>query len=216
MQSSGASLAAFANGHAAINGRDIDEPYVIHDNRTGGEAGVRSLEAVYQRPYQMHGSIGPSCAVAKAEGGGLTVWTHGQGVYPLRAALAEMLHMAPDKVRCIHMEGSGCYGHNGADDVAADAALIAMSLPGRPVRVQWMRDQEHAWEPFGPAMVTSIRASLDAAGTVNDWQYEVWSNTHSSRPESAGNLMPAWHLATPFTPPAPQPILARSWGPHTT
>ena len=92
----------------------------------------------------------------------MTVWTHSQGVYPLRAAIAEMLRMPQDKVHCIHMEGSGCYGHNGADDVAADAALIAMALPGRPVRVQWMREQEHAWEPFGAAMVTSVRATLDA------------------------------------------------------
>ena len=127
--------------------------YVIQDNRSGIETGGRTLEAVYRRPYQLHGSIGPSCAVALAEAGSLTVWTHSQGVYPLRDAIAEMLRMAKDKVHCIHMEGSGCYGHNGADDVAADAALIGMALPGRPVRAQWMRDQEHAWEPFGAAMV---------------------------------------------------------------
>ncbi|HJZ30329.1 MAG TPA: molybdopterin cofactor-binding domain-containing protein [Hyphomicrobiaceae bacterium] len=181
--------------------------YVIHDARNGEAAtGGRTLEAVYHRPYQLHGSIGPSCAVAQAEGDGLTVWTHGQGVYPLRAALAEMLHLSPDKVRCVHVEGSGCYGHNGADDAAADAALIAMALPGRPVRVQWMRDQEHAWEPFGAAMVTRARASLDGSGTVTDWHYEVWSNAHSTRPGGAGNLMPAWHLATPFAQPAPEPI----------
>ena len=95
----------------------------------------------------MHGSIGPSCAVALFEDDGVTVWTHSQGVYPLRAALAELLRLPPDKVRCIHAEGSGCYGHNGADDVAADAALLARAVPGRPVRVQWMREQEHGWEP---------------------------------------------------------------------
>ena len=127
---------------------------VIHADGSSAESGAPSLEAVYHRPYQLHGSIGPSCAVALAEAGGLTVWTHSQGVYPLRAALAELLGLAPDKVRCIHLEGSGCYGHNGADDVAADAALVAMALPGRPVRLQWMRDQEHTWEPFGAAMVT--------------------------------------------------------------
>jgi nicotinate dehydrogenase subunit B len=114
--------------------------------------------------------------------------------------------LAQDKIRCIHMEGSGCYGHNGADDVAADAALIAVALPGRPVRVQWMRDQEHAWEPFGAAMVTRARATLDDRGNVTDWQYEVWSNAHSTRPGGAGNLMPAWHLAKPFTQPVPEPI----------
>jgi nicotinate dehydrogenase subunit B len=166
----------------------------------------RSLEAVYHRPYQLHGSIGPSCAVAQVEAGALTVWTHAQGVYPLRAALAEMLGLAQDKIRCIHMEGSGCYGHNGADDVAADAALVAMALPGRPVRLQWMRDQEHAWEPFGAAMVTRARASLDNRGSVASWQYEVWSNAHSTRPGGAGNLMPAWHLQRAFTQPVPEPI----------
>ena len=179
---------------------------VIHAVGSSAESGGPWLEAVYYRPYQLHGSIGPSCAVAVAEAGGLTVWTHSQGVYPLRAALAELLGLAPDKVRCIHMEGSGCYGHNGADDVAADAALVAMALPGRPVRLQWMRDQEHAWEPFGAAMVAHARASLDPQGVVADWRYEVWSNAHSTRPGGAGNLMPAWHLARPFTQPAPAPI----------
>ena len=80
------------------------------------------------------------------------------------------------------MEGSGCYGHNAADDAAADAALIAVALPGRPVRVQWMREHEHLWEPFGSAMLTSARAELDGQGTITDWQFEVWSGTHSSRP----------------------------------
>ena len=180
--------------------------YLIAAVGNGAETHERTLEAVYLRPYQLHASIGPSCAVALAEAGGLTVWTHAQGVYPLRAALAEMLQLAPDKVRCIHMEGSGCYGHNGADDAAADAALVAMALPGRPVRVQWMRDQEHAWEPFGAAMVSRVRASLDNRGSIVDWHYEVWSNAHSTRPGGAGNLMPAWHLERPFTQPPPEPI----------
>jgi CO/xanthine dehydrogenase Mo-binding subunit len=144
--------------------------------------------------------------VGLAEADMLTVWTHSQGVYPLRKALAEMLRMPEDRVRCIHMEGAGCYGHNGADDVAADAALAAMAFPGRPVRVQWMRDQEHAWEPFGAAMVTRARAALDASGAVAAWEYEVWSNAHSTRPPGAGNLLAAWHLATPFSQPAPAPI----------
>src|SRR6266545_210214 len=88
----------------------------------------------------MHGSIGPSCAVALWENDGITVWTHSQGVYPLRKSLAELLRLPAGKVRCIHTEGSGCYGHNGADDVAADAALVARAVPGRPVRVHWMRE----------------------------------------------------------------------------
>jgi nicotinate dehydrogenase subunit B len=166
----------------------------------------KTIEATYTRPYQSHGSIGPSCAVALFEDGGMTVWTHTQGVYPDREAIAEMLRMPPATVRCIHVEGSGCYGHNGADDAAADAALIARALPGVPVRVQWMREQEHAWEPFGPAMVTKLKASLDVNGTISDWNYEVWSNTHSMRPGGAGALLAAQHMAQPFAVPDPKPL----------
>jgi nicotinate dehydrogenase subunit B len=164
-----------------------------------------TLEATYRRPYQMHGAIGPSCAVGLLRDGLLTIWTHSQGVYPLRGAIAELLRMPKERVRCIHMEGSGCYGHNGADDAGADAALLAAALPGRPVRVQWMREDEHAWEPYGSAMVSSARARLDG-GRVVDWHYEVWSSTHVTRPGPAGNLAPAWHLERPFTPPPPRQI----------
>jgi CO/xanthine dehydrogenase Mo-binding subunit len=181
------------------------DDYVIRDSPSGASAWT--LEASYRRPYQMHGAIGPSCAVAQFQDGSVTVWTHSQGVYPLRAALAEMLRMPPERVRCIHMEGSGCYGHNAADDAAADAALIAVALPGRPVRVQWMREQEHAFEPYGSAMLSTVRAALSANGSITDWQYEVWSGTHAARPGgAAGNLLPAWYLQEPFTLPVPQPI----------
>ncbi|MEA2859129.1 MAG: nicotinate dehydrogenase subunit [Methylobacteriaceae bacterium] len=168
--------------------------------------GQKTIEATSTRPYQAHGSIGPSCAVAQFVDGAMTVWTHTQGVYPDRQAIAEMLRMPPASVRCIHVEGSGCYGHNGADDAAADAALIAHALPGMPVRVQWMREQEHAWEPFGPAMVTKLKASLDGNGAVSEWNFEVWSNTHSMRPGGAGSMLAAQHMAQPFTVPAAKPI----------
>ena len=114
--------------------------------------------------------------------------------------------MPIEHVRCIHAEGSGCYGHNGADDAAADAALLARALPGRPVRLQWMREQEHAWEPFGPAMVVRTSAGLDAQGNIVDWQHDVWSNTHSTRPGPAGSLLAAQCLAAPFPEPTPKPI----------
>ncbi|MBY3752523.1 molybdopterin-dependent oxidoreductase [Azospirillum formosense] len=121
-----------------------------------------------------------------------------QGVYPDRKAIAEMLRLPPERVRVIHTEGSGCYGHNGADDAAADAALIASKLPGRPVRVQWMREQEHAGEPYGPAMMIEAAASLDGNGRIDRWTFDVWSNTHTTRPGGAGALLAARHLAEPF------------------
>jgi len=177
--------------------------------QTGASAssgGGRTLTARYRRPFQLHASVGPSCAVAQYVDGEYTVWTHSQGVYPLRAALAEMLAVKEERIRCIHVEGSGCYGHNGADDVTADAALLARALPGKPVRVQWMREDEHGWEPFGAPMVLEARATLDASGAIADWQYQVWSPPHNSRPGKAGNLLPATLLAQPFTPPPAQPI----------
>lgn len=165
----------------------------------------RTLRATYTRAFQLHGSIGPSCAVARFDGGRYTVWTHSQGVFPLRGALAELLDVKEDTIRCIHVEGAGCYGHNGADDVAADAALLARALPGRPVRVQWMREEEHAWEPFGAAMVVDVAATLDGNGRIADWEYGVWTPSHNQRPGKAGNLLAATHLARPFTPPVPKP-----------
>lgn len=166
----------------------------------------RAFEATFRRNYQMHASTGPSCAVAQSKDGVTTVWTHTQGVFPLRGAIAQMLGVDQERVRCIHVEGAGCYGHNGADDVAADAALIAAALPGRPVRVQWMREQEHSWEPYGSAMITKVRAAVQD-GRVSSWQYEVWSSTHSTRPSSnAGNLIAAQHLAKPHQQPPPRAI----------
>jgi nicotinate dehydrogenase subunit B len=168
--------------------------------------GQKTVEATYTRPYQAHGSIGPSCAIAQLVDGAMTVWTHTQGVYPDRDGIAEMLKVPPASVRLIHVEGSGCYGHNGADDAAADAALIARALPGMPVRVQWSREQEHAWEPFGPAMVTKLKASLDGNGKIADWNFDVWTNTHSMRPGGAGSMLAAQHMAQPFAVPEPKPI----------
>ena len=181
---------------------------IIVDLDKEGSAGaaVRRVEASYRRPYQMHGAIGPSCAVGLFKDGTLTVWTHSQGVYPLRKSIAEMLRLSEDRVQCVHVEGSGCYGHNAADDAGADAALIARAFPDRPVRVQWMREQEHRWEPYGPAMLTTAKAALDDGGNIVAWEYEVTSNTHSMRPGGAGNLLPAWHLETPFAPARPKPI----------
>ena len=178
----------------------------VLDARQPSRSAAKTLSATYTRPYIVHGSIGPSCALALYEGDALTIWTHTQGVYPLRDAIAEMLGMPKDQVRCIHAEGAGCYGHNGADDAAADAALLARAVPGRPVRLQWMREQEHASEPYGSAMVAKVSASLDEHGKILDWDYAVWSNPHSTRPGRAGTLIAARSLATPFPQPPPKPI----------
>ena len=172
------------------------------------------LKARYSRPCLLHGSIGPSCAVALWENEGVTVWTHSQGVYPLRKALAELLRLPAERVRCIHAEGAGCYGHNGADDVAADAALAARAVPGRPVRLQWTREQEHGWEPMGSAMVVELQATLGVDGRITQWRHDVWSNTHSTRPVSAGGLLAGREVDPPFAQPVPRPIPMPEGGGH--
>lgn len=160
---------------------------------------AKSLEARYTRPYQAHGSIGPSCAVAQWEGGKLHVWTHSQGVYPLRGDLANAFGIETSAVRCTHAEGAGCYGHNGADDVALDAALLARATSGRPVKLQWMRDDEFMWEPYGSAMLIKLGGALDAQGNIVNWSHELWSHPHSMRPgQSKGShTLAARHLEQP-------------------
>jgi CO/xanthine dehydrogenase Mo-binding subunit len=192
--------------HASLLALPSEDQVILDSHAGGGGPAAKTLEATYTRPYLSHGSIGPSCAVAHLTDGTMTIWTHTQGVFPDRAAIAEMLRMPPDKVRCVHMEGSGCYGHNAADDAAADAALIASSLPDRPIRLQWMREQEHGWEPFGPAMIAKISGSVDAAGHIVDWDYGVWSNTHATRPGPAGSLLAAQYMEKSFPPPEPRPL----------
>ncbi|MCP3145121.1 xanthine dehydrogenase family protein molybdopterin-binding subunit [Pyxidicoccus xibeiensis] len=173
---------------------------VIEDvPRPTDEAPVRTLEARYRRPYQMHAAIGPSCAVAEWDGDTLTVHTHSQSVFDTSAAIAKLVGLPAEKVRGRHLQGSGCYGHNGADDAAADAALLARALPGKAVRVQWSREDEHTWEPYGSAMVTKVRATVNAAGHVLDWDYELWSTPHGTRPGgNPGNLLAGRSLAKPF------------------
>jgi CO/xanthine dehydrogenase Mo-binding subunit len=126
-------------------------------------------------------------------------------MFPLQNAIAELLKLPKAQVRCIHMEGAGCYGHNGADDAAADAAYLAFAYPGPAVRVQWTRDQEHQWEPYGPGMVMEARGALDAAGKIVAWDYAVWSDTHSTRPGGAGATLVGRHIAHPFAAPPAQP-----------
>jgi CO/xanthine dehydrogenase Mo-binding subunit len=177
----------------------------ISEKSTPGAEAAKRLQARYVRPYQAHASIGPSCAVAQLADGKLTVWSHTQGVFPLRRDLAKVMRLPESQIRVIHAQGSGCYGHNGADDVALDAALLARAANGRPVKLQWMRDDEFQWEPYGAAMVMDVRGGLSADGSIVDWEYQLWSNTHSTRPGSRGGsgLLAGWHLAEPVNPPPP-------------
>jgi CO/xanthine dehydrogenase Mo-binding subunit len=166
---------------------------------------ARVFSAEYSRPHIAHASLGPSCAVAKYAAGRYTVWTHSQGIFPLRADLAAALGVSVDDIDIAHMEGAGCYGHNAADDVACDAALLARALPDRAIRVQWTREDEFGWEPYGSPMVVRTEATLNAQGTIDSFTLDLWSHAHSTRPGGKGgvNLLAAWHLATPV--PAARP-----------
>src|SRR5262249_9022654 len=158
-------------------------------------------EATYTRMHIAHASIGPSCGLAVYRDGKLQVWTHSQGVYPLRAALARTLKIDPATISVRHVQGPGCYGHNGADDAAADAAVIALLKPGTPVKVRWGREEEVGFEPVSPALVTTERAALDAAARPADWTTEIWSGKHTNRPGGGGNLLAAEALPNPPPPP---------------
>ncbi len=173
--------------------------------RVGGPVPAKTMQATYYRPYHMHASIGTSAAIATLGADGvMLIQTHSQSVFETGLAISKMLGMAPDKVRCQHMQGSGCYGHNLADDAAADAALLAAAVPGKTVRLQYTREQEHLWEPYGSAMVIQTQAGLDEQGNVLDWDLQLWSTPHGTRPSGEpGNLLSAGYLAKPFAMPLP-------------
>ena len=131
---------------------------------------TKTFEATYHWPFQMHGMIGPSCAVADVRGDQATIWTGSQGTHRTRKAVADLLGVPERNVRIVYAEGSGCYGRLCADDVAEDAALMSRSV-GKAVRVQWMREEEHAWEPKGTAQLMTVRAGVDAEGNITAWDF---------------------------------------------
>ena len=188
------------------------EPIVDEQVNVGSAAATRTIRASYQRPYQAHASISPSAAIAKYQQGQLTVLSHAQGMYPLRLALSHVLGLDIESVSCFHYEASGCYGHNGGDDAACDAAALAMHFPGRAVRLQWERADEFTWEPYGSAMHIEASASIDRDGQIRAWEYDLWSCPHTGRPrsiEDASNLIYAQQKRDPLGPPPvrsiPQP-----------
>ncbi len=158
---------------------------------------TRTVTAEFTRPFIAHASMAPSCAIARWDGGAVTVWSHSQGIFALRGAIAGGLGLDPGQVTVNHAEGAGAYGHNGADDVAMDAVLLARAAGGRPVRVLWSREDELAWAPCGSAMLISITAGLDAAGRIVSWRQDVRSNGYIGRPGSGGEprLLALSHLA---------------------
>jgi nicotinate dehydrogenase subunit B len=213
-------VAAVAPNHVVWDGVDAINPFQEEarwllqqpsiDRTIGPPApsepipGVTRHEATYTRMHVAHASVAPSCGLALYRDGRLTVWTHSQGVYPLRDALARTLKLDPAAISVKHVQGPGCYGHNGADDAAADAAVIAFHQPEIPVRVRWRREEEFGFEPVSPAMVVTAHAMVDGSGRPADWTTEIWSGRHSSRPGGGGNLLAAEALPDP--PPAPPAV----------
>lgn len=174
-----------------------------------GDGGLR-LRRRYSRPYIAHAAIGPSCAVASPASTSavgrrrLTVWSHTQGSFKLRDQIAIALGLGPDEVRVVQTAGAGCYGHNGADDVAFDAALLAFTL-NAPVRVQWERIDEMTVAPMGAASLVELDATLDERGRITSWQAQVWSQSHLTRPGAGDgiNLLGAWNCEPAQPRPTP-------------
>jgi CO/xanthine dehydrogenase Mo-binding subunit len=200
------------------NGAPVEAP--VPDAPDAPSNAAVTLQARFERPYHMHGSIAPSAAMALFDNGELTVWTHSQGVYVLRASMAGAMGMDEKNITIKHMPGSGCYGHNGADDVAFDAALVARAIPGKPIMLKWTRDDEHAWEPYSSAMVMDVGGSLDANGKVVAWSHETYSDTHVMRPRPGlgmsgpSRLLAARFLEKPIPPMTPPPNMQAHGGVH--
>ena len=173
---------------------------------------AKLLKATYDFAIHTHGSIGPSCAVAEYVDGKITCWSASQQTHLLRKQIAMMLGMKQEDVRCIYIEGAGCYGRNGHEDAAADACLIAKETEV-PVRVQWMREDEHGWDPKGPPTLLDFHAALDAQGNVVGWQSEVFI---PDRPKDlVVALLPAELAGLPTDPSHPGNIQASLGIPYT-
>ncbi len=180
---------------------------IEHEVENGNvtQADGKIFSTTITRPYLSHGSIGPSCAIAKWCAGHLTIHCHSQGPFTLKHSLCGVFKLDESAIDVVHVQGSGCYGHNGADDVALDAALAAKAAPNRPVRVQWSRADEFSRSPLAPAMISHAEAKVRSDGMISSFEMEIKSPPHSSRPggKKANNLLAASHLSEPIpVPPA--------------
>ena len=189
--------------YSYLRSQPTDDSILIDEGKVEAalQRAPRQLQAAYFQPYHAHASIGPSCAVADVHKGQATVWSSTAGPYPLGSALAELLELPADNVHVIHVEGAGSYGQNGSDDAAADAVILSQAV-GRPVRLQWSREDEFIWEPKAPAMVMEVAAGLSAQGDVLAWDYHVWSPSHVARARFAGQLVAAQLLSGEGAPQA--------------
>jgi nicotinate dehydrogenase subunit B len=180
------------------------EPVVRRHDAAAAARVRQAHQAEFTRPFIAHASMAPSCAIACWDSGRVTVWTHSQGIFALRGALATGLGLDPAQITVHHVEGAGVYGHNASDDAAADAVLLAREVPGWPVRVLWSREDELGWGPAGPAMLARLSAGLDEAGRIQTWRQDVWSNGFIGRPGTGGEprLLALSHVAggTPIPP----------------
>ena len=185
---------------AWLKSQPLDTTVIVDQKPQATAAGpVRVFRAEFERQYLQHASIGTSCALAQWSEGALKVWSHSQGIFNLRRDLALAFGLQTDAVTVCHADGAGCYGHNGADDVAFDAAWLAQHAAGRPVRLQWTRQQEMANSPMGAAMTVTVEAGVDGAGNLQSWKQEVWSQGHGTRPGrgKTPTLLGAWQTANP-------------------
>ena len=168
-------------------------------NVSEGFNSTETFKSAYTKPYLKHGSMGPACGIAMYDGEILHIWSHSQGIYPMRSAIASMLKMDKEKIHVIAVPGAGCFGHSTADDAAADAAILALNYPSKHIRVQWSREDEHAWDPFGSAMIMELEASLGEDGKIKAWKSDVWTDSHSMRPNNdPATLLDTRYLEDPI------------------
>jgi CO/xanthine dehydrogenase Mo-binding subunit len=202
--SAGVTLPDEADLRGWIKSQPVETTAISTREAAGTGTAARTFRREYSRPFVAHASMAPSCAVAQWSDESLHIWSHTQGIYNLRADLGLVFELAPERIVVEHLEGAGCYGQNGADDVALEAALLARAARGRPVSLTWSREDEMAWAPFGASQVIDLEADLDAGGEVIAWRHDVWGNGHVSRPGRAKTptLRAAWQIAKAF----PRPV----------